>query len=115
MFFFVGGGEASPDDSPRVFTAQAVTLPSGVPPVPIMASTPVPGTQAAMAAATSPSRMNFVHAPAERVPPPVSLFDRLMRQAVARPRFHESPAPQGLWTSELFGGVLLALFVVSCR
>jgi hypothetical protein len=89
VFFFAGGGEASPA-------------------VPIMASTPVPGTQAAMAAATSPSRMNFVHAPAERVPPPVSLFERAAFQrlsGVSGLSFSEADCanlPRGIggtWTS----------------
>jgi hypothetical protein len=41
---------------PRHFTAQAVMIPSGVPPMPSSRSTPVPAEQAITAPATSPSR-----------------------------------------------------------
>ena len=49
---------------PVALIAHAVTMPSGVPPMPIIMSTPVSGRAAAMAPATSPSRMNFTRAPA---------------------------------------------------
>ena len=52
---------------PVALIAHAVTMPSGVPPMPIIMSTPVPGRAAAMAPATSPSRMNFTRAPAWRI------------------------------------------------
>ena len=51
---------------PRHLIAAAEMTPSGVPPMPISRSTPVPGCAAAIAGATSPSRMRFTRAPASR-------------------------------------------------
>src|SRR5699024_4542386 len=52
---------------PRALMAQAVMMPSGVPPMPMSMSPPVPGRQAAMAPATSPSVMSWMRAPAARI------------------------------------------------
>ena len=52
---------------PRHFRAQAVTTPSGVPPIPIAMSMPLSGCAAAMAPATSPSMMKRTLAPAARM------------------------------------------------
>ncbi len=46
---------------PRHLIAAAEMTPSGVPPIPMSRSTPVPGWAAAIAGATSPSRMRFAH------------------------------------------------------
>ena len=51
---------------PRHFIAQAVMMPSGVPPMPSIRSTPVPERADMMAPATSPSLMNLIRAPASR-------------------------------------------------
>jgi hypothetical protein len=47
-------------------SAQAAMIPSGVPPMPRIRSTPVPSRAAAIALATSPSVMNLMRAPAAR-------------------------------------------------
>ena len=52
---------------PIALMAQAVMIPSGVPPVPTSRSTPVSGRAATMAPATSPSLMNLMRAPASRI------------------------------------------------
>ena len=47
-------------------SAHAAMIPSGVPPMPMSRSTPVPSRAAAIAPATSPSVMNLIRAPASR-------------------------------------------------
>ena len=47
--------------------AAAVSTPSGAPPVPITACTPVPTTAAAMPADRSPSPMSWIRAPVARI------------------------------------------------
>ena len=51
---------------PTHLIAAAEITPSGVPPIPIRMSTPVKGCAAAIAGATSPSRIRFTRAPALR-------------------------------------------------
>ena len=73
---------------PRVLMAQAAMMPSGVPPMPTSRSMPVPSRAAMMAPATSPSVMNLIRAPVDRisstsvgVPGPVEDDDGDVRRA----------------------------------
>jgi hypothetical protein len=52
---------------PMHLIAQAVMIPSGVPPTPISRSTPVPSVAAMIAPATSPSVRNLIRAPVARI------------------------------------------------